>query len=83
MRVKGTVVITLKTGEKALILLTENKIEQTKLYHHLAIDAYQFKAELSEEEPNIKYISAGFKSDDDEIIWDDDYIAVPKWYDKN
>ncbi|WP_316737464.1 hypothetical protein [Pedobacter aquatilis] len=83
MRIKGTVVITLKTGEKALILLTENETEQSKLYHHLAIDAYQFKNELSEEEPNIKYISTGYKTDNNEIIWDDNYIAVPNWYDKN
>ncbi|WP_231459769.1 hypothetical protein [Pedobacter sp. Leaf132] len=83
MRIKGTVVITLKSGEKALILLTESKAEQFKLYQHLATDAYQFKNELSEEEPEIKYISSGFKTDENEIIWDDNYIAVPNWYDKN
>lgn len=83
MKVKGTLVITLKSGEKALILLAENKSEQEKLYHHLSVDAYKFKNEISEEAPGIDYISAGFRGEGDQIIWEDNYIPVPKWYDKN
>ncbi|MCZ4222097.1 hypothetical protein [Pedobacter rhodius] len=83
MKVKGSVVITLNSGEKALILIAKNKSEQEKLYHHLSIDAYQFKNEISEEAPKIAYISAGYKSETNEIIWEDNYIPIPKWYDKN
>ncbi|WP_431295185.1 hypothetical protein [Pedobacter sp. P26] len=46
MKVKGAFIHTLKTGESALILLADNKIEQDKLYQHLAVDAYQFKKKL-------------------------------------
>lgn len=83
MKVKGTFIYTLKTGENALILLTESKIEQDKLYHHLTVDAYQFKKEIVEEEPRIELISAGYKNEKDEIIWNLKYIPVPKWYDLN
>ncbi|KQS40577.1 hypothetical protein [Pedobacter sp. Leaf194] len=83
MKVKGTLVITLETGEKALILLAENKSEQEKLYHYLSVDAYKFKSEISEEAPRIDFISAGYNDDDDQIIWEDNYIPVPKWYEKN
>lgn len=83
MKVMATLVITLKSGEKVLILLAENKIEQEKLYHHLSIDAYKFKHEIAEEAPKIDYISAGYKGEDNEIIWEDNYIPVPKWFDKN
>ncbi|WP_316799556.1 hypothetical protein [Pedobacter frigidisoli] len=43
MRVKGTIIHKLGTGEHVLILLAENKTEQQKLYHYLTIDAMQFK----------------------------------------
>jgi len=83
MKVKDTFIYTLNTGENALILLTESKIEQDKLYHHLTIDAYRFKKEIVEEEPRIEVISAGYKNEKDEIIWNSEYIPVPKWYDLN
>ena len=83
MRVKGTFIHQLKTGENALILLTENKIDQDKLYHYLTIDAYQFKKEIVEEEPRIELISAGYKNENDEITWNQEYIPVPKWYELN
>jgi hypothetical protein len=83
MRVKGTFIYTLKTGENALILLTESKIDQDKLYHYLTVDAYQFKKEIVQEEPRIELISAGYKDENDEVIWNHEYIPVPKWYDLN
>ncbi|WP_293789925.1 hypothetical protein [uncultured Pedobacter sp.] len=83
MRVKGTFIHTLKTGENALILLAENKSEQEKLYHYLAIDAYRFKKEIAEEAPHIELISAGYKNEQGKIIWDEEYIPLPKWYDHN
>ncbi|WP_316830184.1 hypothetical protein [Pedobacter aquatilis] len=83
MKVKGTLIITLKSGEKALILLAENQTEQQKLYHHLSVDAYRFKSEISEEIPKIDYISAGYRDHNSQIVWEDNYIPVPKWYDKN
>jgi len=82
MRVTGTMVITLETGEKVLLLLAEDKIEQEELYQYLSVDAYKFKKEVSEEEPGIAFISAGFKIDD-EVFWNDNYIPVPRWYDMN
>ncbi|RZL45557.1 MAG: hypothetical protein EOP00_17205 [Pedobacter sp.] len=82
MRIEGTMVITLETGEKALLLLAKNKIEQDELYQHLSVDAYKFKKEVSEEEPEIKFISAGFRNED-EVFWNENYIPVPKWYDMN
>jgi hypothetical protein len=83
MKVKGTFIYTLKTGENALILLTESKIDQDKLYHYLMVDAYQFKKEIVQEEPRIELISAGYKNENDEVIWNHEYIPVPKWYDLN
>lgn len=83
MRVKGTFIYTLKTGENALILLAENKIEQQKLYHYLTIDAYRFKKEIAEEEPRIELISAGYRNEKGEIFWSEEYIPVLKWYDNN
>lgn len=47
MKFKGSMLITLKSGQKALILLAENKSEQVKLYHHLSIDPYKYKNEIS------------------------------------
>jgi hypothetical protein len=83
MRIKGSFIYTLKTGENALILLTENKIEQEKLYHYLMVDAYRFKKEIVQEEPGIELISAGYKNEKDELTWNHEYIPVPKWYDQN
>ncbi|MGN8054914.1 hypothetical protein ACTJKN_01495 [Pedobacter sp. 22163] len=83
MRIKGSFIYTLKTGENALILLAENKIDQEKLYHYLTVDAYRFKKEIVQEEPGIKLISAGYKNEKDEVIWNHEYIPVPKWYDLN
>jgi hypothetical protein len=83
MRIKGSFIYTLKTGENALILLTENKIDQDKLYHYLTVDAYRFKKEIVQEEPRIELISAGYKNENDEVIWNNEYIPVPKWYDLN
>lgn len=83
MKVKGSMLITLKSGQKALILLAENKSEQEKLYHRLSIDAYKFKHEIAEAAPEIEYISAGYKTDNNEIIWEDNYIPVPNWYREN
>jgi len=83
MKVKGAFIYTLNTGENALILLADNEIEQDKLYQYLAIDAYQFKKEIVEEEPRIVLISAGYKNENNEIIWNREYIPVPKWYDEN
>jgi hypothetical protein len=83
MSVKGTFIYTLKTGENALILLAENKAEQEKLYHYLAVDAYRFKKEIVEEEPRIELISAGYRNEQGEILWSEEYIPVPKWYDLN
>ncbi|KQM72684.1 hypothetical protein ASE74_22705 [Pedobacter sp. Leaf216] len=83
MKVKGAFVYPLETGEKALILLAESKTDQDKLYHYLTIDAYKFKREIAEEEPNIGWISAGYKNEHNEITWNQEYIPVPKWYDLN
>jgi len=83
MRIKGTFIYTLKTGENALILLAENKSEQEKLYHHLTVDAYRFKKEIVEEEPRIELISAGYRNEQGRIFWNEEYIPVPKWYDLN
>ncbi|WP_316825067.1 hypothetical protein [Pedobacter miscanthi] len=83
MKVKGTFIHKLKTGENALILLTGSKTEQEKLYHHLTVDAYQFKKDIVAEEPRIALISAGYKDENDEVTWNEDYIPVPKWYEQN
>lgn len=83
MKVKGTSVYTLKTGEHALILVTENEEEQIKLYHYLSIDAYRFKKEVAEDHPAIEYISVGYVNNDNELVWNKKYIPVPKWYDMN
>lgn len=83
MNVKGTFIHRLKTGENVLILLTESKTEQDKLYHHLTVDAYQFKKEIVAEEPRIELISAGYKDENNEITWNQQYIPVPKWYELN
>lgn len=83
MRIKGTFIHQLKTGENALILLAASKTEQDKLYQHLAVDPYQFKKELVEEEPRIELISAGYKNKNNEVTWNEEYIPVPKWYEQN
>ncbi|MBC6110486.1 hypothetical protein ACFOG5_05045 [Pedobacter fastidiosus] len=83
MKVKETMIFTLKNGEKALILLAENEEEQEKLYHHLTVDAYKFKNEIAETEPRIDYISSGYRNEKDEVTWNNDYIPVPKWFEKN
>lgn len=70
-------------GEKALILLTKNQESQELLYQSLSVDAYQFKKEVAENIEGLAYISTGYKNEKNEIIWDDNYIAVPKWYENN
>lgn len=70
-------------GEKVLILLTKDRESQELLYQNLCVDAYQFKKEVAENIEGLAYISTGYKGDKNEIIWNDDYIAVPKWYENN
>ena len=83
MIVRGNMILTLKTGQKVLILLAENASEQEQLYHKLAVDAYSFKEQISIEIPGIELISAGYKTNDNELIWNDEYIPIPKWYNQN
>ncbi|TCD12144.1 hypothetical protein EZ449_03770 [Pedobacter frigidisoli] len=83
MKVKGTFIHTLKTGEKALILLTDNEEEQEKLFHYLSIDAYQFKKEIVEKEPRIELISAGYTDNEGKVVWNENYIPIPKWFEMN
>lgn len=83
MKVKGTIIHKLGTGEHVLILLAENKAEQQKLYHYLTIDAMQFKQEIATEAPKLDFITAGFKNTDGKVIFNEDYIEMPKWFDLN
>lgn len=83
MKIKGSMIMNAPTGGKALVLLTEDKTTFDKLYHKLSIDAYQFKKEIAENIKDIKYITAGYKTDKNEVIWNDDYIPVPRWYELN
>lgn len=83
MIVKGNMILTLKTGQKALILLADNPSAQEELYHQLVVDAYHFKREVSTEIPDIELISAGYKTSDNQLVWNDDYIPIPKWYSQN
>jgi len=83
MILNGSMILTLKTGEKVLILLADNPVAQEELYHQLVVDAYYFKQEISTEIPDIELISAGYKTSDNELVWNDDYIPIPKWYSKN
>jgi len=83
MKVKGTVIITMPGGAKALILLATALEDLDRLHHYLTIDAYRFKKEVSESIPGIEFISAGFKNNKGEFIWNDDYIPIPKWYENN
>ncbi len=34
-------------------------------------------------EPRIELISTGYKNENNEIIWNREYMPVPKWYDLN
>ncbi|QPH40186.1 hypothetical protein [Pedobacter endophyticus] len=83
MKITGTHIRTLNTGDKVLILLAENKEEQKKLHHYLLIDAYQFKQDVAEDIPKVDFISAGYKDEDDKIIYDRNLIEIPKWFEKN
>jgi hypothetical protein len=83
MIVKGNMILTLKTGQKVLILLADNPSAQEELYHQLVVDAYHFKREVSTEIPDIELISAGYKTSDNQLVWNDDYIPIPKWYSQN
>lgn len=83
MKVKGTIIFSLATGERVLVLLAQSRSELNSLYHYLCIDAYQFKKDVSENLMDITYISAGFKDENGELQWNDEYIPVPKWYEKN
>lgn len=83
MVVTGTIVISTTEGEKVLVLLARSAEELDQLYHQLRIDAYQFKKEVAKHHADIKFISAGFRDDKNELHWNDDYIPVPKWYENN
>lgn len=83
LKVKGTIIMSLPDGEKVIVLLAETMEDMDKLYHYLTIDAYRFKNEIAEHSPDIKSISAGYKNDNDEVFWNNEYIPLPKWYDNN
>lgn len=83
MSIKETIIVTLPTGELVVVLLARDAEEVKQLYHHLQIDAYQFKKSVAQETNGIEFISAGFKNDKGEIFWEDDLIPVPKWYEQN
>lgn len=83
MKVTGVIVISVAEGEKVLVLLAPSRSELDQLYNKLRIDAYQFKKEVSEHHADIKFISAGFKDENGEFQWNDEYIPVPKWYENN
>ncbi|GGE41396.1 hypothetical protein EV200_101656 [Pedobacter psychrotolerans] len=83
MNVKDTMLITLPSGKKVIILLAIDKEAVEELYQYLKIDAFQFKKSIAENDSDVSYISAGYKNDSGEIFWEDDLIPIPRWYENN
>lgn len=83
MKVIGSVVVSLNNGDVVLIMLAKDKASEVKLYHYLSIDAFEFKKDLSENMPEVAYLSAGHRTEEGKLEWNKEYIELPKWYDLN
>ncbi|WP_316809490.1 hypothetical protein [Pedobacter agri] len=83
MKVFGSELISLYSGEVVMIMLAHDEIDCERLYHYLTIDAYEFKKHLVEHHPEVNYLSVGFRNPNGKLDWNKNYIELPKWYDLN